>query len=165
MYFSLRYIFVCQCLHHFITSYFCKNDDLRQRFVKMRRLSQTWKQKRTSERSSNHVIKQRIPNVHQINDVKDYRRNSSKVRYIQEIHPLRYKTVIELAKLSIKVNLSRVTAFFLDLGFGVIIYIHDAQPHPIIVYCYCTRTSILSFRCMLLELKTLLKNWLALDDT
>ena len=121
MYFSLRYIFVCQCLHHFITSYFCKNDDLRQRFVKMRRLSQTWKQKRTSERSSNHVIKQRIPKVHQINDDKDCRRNSSKVRYIQEIHPLRYKTVIELAKLSIKVNLSRVTAFFLDLGFGVII--------------------------------------------
>lgn len=119
--FSLRYIFVCQCLHHFITSYFCKNDDLRQRFVKMRRLSQTWKQKRTSERSSNHVIKQRIPNVHQINDDKDCRRNSSKVRYIQEIHSLRYKTVIELAKLSIKVNLSRVTAFFLDSGFGVII--------------------------------------------
>lgn len=105
-------------LHHFL---FLKNDDLRQRFVKMRRLSQTWKQKRTSERSSNHVIKQRIPNVHQINDDKDCRRNSSKVRYIQEIHPLRYKTVIELAKLSIKVNLSRVTAFFLDLGFGVII--------------------------------------------
>ena len=125
MYFSLRYIFVCQCLHRFITSYFCKNDDLRQRCLKMRRLSQTWKQKRTSERSSNHVIKQRIPNVHQINEEKDYRRNSSKVRYIQEIHPLRYKTVIELAKLSIKVNLSRVTAFFLDLGFGVIIYIHD----------------------------------------
>ena len=69
----------------------------------MRRLSQTWKQKRTAERSSNHVIKQRIPNVHQINDDKDCRRNSSKVRYIQEIHPLRYKTVIELAKLSIKV--------------------------------------------------------------
>lgn len=89
----------------------------------MRRLSQTWKQKRTSERSSNHVIKQRIPNVHQINDDKDCRRNSSKVRYIQEIHPLRYKTVIELAKLSIKVNLSRVTAFFLDLGFGVIIFL------------------------------------------
>ena len=121
MYFSLRYIFVCQCLHHLITSYFCKNDDLRQRFVKMRRLSQTWKQKRTSERSSNHVIKQRIPNVHQINDDKDCRRNSSKVRYIQEIHPLRYKAVIALAKLSIKVNLSRVTAFFLDLGFGVIV--------------------------------------------
>ena len=87
----------------------------------MRRLSQTWKQKRASERSSNHVIKQRIPNVRQINDDKDCQSNSSKVRYIQEIHPLRYKAVIELAKVLIKANLSGVTAFFLDLGFGVII--------------------------------------------
>ena len=87
----------------------------------MRRLSQTWKQKRTSERSSDHVIKQRIPNVHQINDDKDCQSNSSKVRYIQEIQPLRYKAVIALAKLSIKANLSRVTAFFLGLGFGVMI--------------------------------------------
>ena len=88
--------------------------------MKMRRLSQTWKQKRTSERSSNHVIKQRIPNVHQTNDDRDCQSNSTKVRYIHEIHPLRCKAVIELAKLSIKANLSRVTAFFLDLGFGVI---------------------------------------------
>ena len=33
------------------------------------------------------------------------------------------------------------------------------------LYFFCICTSILSFRCMLLDLKTLLKNWLALDDT
>ena len=45
----------------------------------MRRLSQTWKQKRTSERSSNHVLKQRITNVQEINNDQDCQRNVSKV--------------------------------------------------------------------------------------
>ena len=47
----------------------------------MKRLSQTWKQRRTSERSSNHVLKQRTTNVHPFVEIKgkDERGDTSKV--------------------------------------------------------------------------------------
>ncbi|XP_068756266.1 DNA polymerase theta-like [Montipora capricornis] len=46
----------------------------------MKRLSQTWKQRRTSERSSNHVLKQRTTNVHPSVEIKgkDDRGDTSK---------------------------------------------------------------------------------------
>ncbi|XP_015756078.1 PREDICTED: DNA polymerase theta-like [Acropora digitifera] len=50
--------------------------------INMKRLSQTWKQRRTSERSNNYGNKQRAPNVHRHpadNKGKDLRENSSKV--------------------------------------------------------------------------------------
>ena len=46
---------------------------------KMRRLSQTWKQRRTSERNQ-HPLKQREPNGNEINNVKDNNDNCNKVR-------------------------------------------------------------------------------------
>lgn len=45
----------------------------------MRRLSQTWKQRRTSERNQ-HPLKQREPNGNEINNVKDNKDNCNKVR-------------------------------------------------------------------------------------
>lgn len=54
----------------------------------MKRLSQTWKQRRTSERSNNHANKQRILNVHghpADNKGKDQRESSSKVDFIEKL--------------------------------------------------------------------------------
>ena len=54
----------------------------------MKRLSQTWKQRRTSERSNNDAIKQRILNVRRHpadSKGKDQRENSSKVGFIENL--------------------------------------------------------------------------------
>lgn len=49
----------------------------------MRRLSQTWKQKRASDRSQ-HVFKQRITNVHELKNEKDNQSNL-KVRVVIDL--------------------------------------------------------------------------------
>ena len=54
----------------------------------MKRLSQTWKQRRTSERSNSYGNKQRVPNVHRHpadNKGKDQQENSSKVGLIEKL--------------------------------------------------------------------------------
>ena len=56
--------------------------------INMKRLSQTWKQRRTSERSNNYVNKQRALNVHRHpadNKGKDQQENYSKVGFIEKL--------------------------------------------------------------------------------